>query len=72
MSSETEPSAAPAGLGRASAMLASGTIVSRILGFIRVVVLAAAIGQASSPAAKVRAKAAKSRKVPSKKKRNRK
>ena len=51
MSSETEPSAAPAGLGRASAMLASGTIVSRILGFIRVVVLAAAIGQASSAAA---------------------
>ena len=51
MSSETEPSAAPAGLGRASAMLASGTIVSRILGFIRVVVLAAAIGQASSATA---------------------
>ena len=51
MSSETEPSTAPANLGRASAMLASGTIVSRILGFIRVAVLAAAVGQASSAAA---------------------
>lgn len=38
----------PAGLGRASALLASGTIVSRILGFIKVVVLAAAIGQVAS------------------------
>jgi putative peptidoglycan lipid II flippase len=51
MSSETEPPAATVNLGRASAMLASGTIVSRILGFIRVAVLAAAVGQASSAAA---------------------
>jgi putative peptidoglycan lipid II flippase len=34
-----------AGLGRASAILAAGTVVSRILGFVRAVVLTAAIGQ---------------------------
>ena len=35
---------APGGMGRASAILAAGTIVSRMLGFLRTVVLAAAIG----------------------------
>jgi putative peptidoglycan lipid II flippase len=38
-------------LGRASALLASGTIVSRILGFLKVAVLAAAIGQVGSASA---------------------
>ena len=33
------------GVGRASALLASGTIVSRILGFVSALVLAAALGQ---------------------------
>ncbi|GAA3878715.1 lipid II flippase MurJ [Leifsonia kafniensis] len=33
-----------AGIGRASALLASGTIVSRVLGFVKVIVLARAIG----------------------------
>lgn len=49
----TESAAVPAagGLGRASAILASGTIVSRILGFVKVVVLAAAIGQVASVSA---------------------
>ena len=42
---------APAGLGRASALLASGTIVSRVLGFVKVAVLAAAIGQVASASA---------------------
>ena len=37
--------------GRASAIIASGTMVSRILGFVKMVVLAAAIGQSSSAAA---------------------
>ena len=52
-SAVTEPSAAPVtgGLGRASLILASGTIVSRILGFVKVVVLAAAIGQVASVSA---------------------
>ncbi|CAN5175170.1 N/A [soil metagenome] len=36
--------AAPTTIGRASAFLASGTIVSRVLGFISLVVLASAIG----------------------------
>ncbi len=36
--------AAPSTIGRASAFLASGTLVSRILGFISVIVLASAIG----------------------------
>jgi putative peptidoglycan lipid II flippase len=38
------------GLGRASALLASGTIVSRILGFVKTIVLAAIIGQVGSEA----------------------
>ncbi|ARC58658.1 putative peptidoglycan biosynthesis protein MviN [Frondihabitans sp. 762G35] len=38
-------------LGRASALLASGTVVSRVLGFAKTAVLAAAIGQAFSGAA---------------------
>ena len=33
-----------ASLGRASVLLASGTLVSRILGFVRAAVLVAAIG----------------------------
>ncbi|MEO6199663.1 MAG: murein biosynthesis integral membrane protein MurJ [Cryobacterium sp.] len=33
------------GIGRASAVIASGTIVSRILGFVKLIVLAAMIGQ---------------------------
>ena len=37
--------------GRASAIIASGTMVSRVLGFVKMVVLAAAIGQSSSAAA---------------------
>ncbi|MBB5633099.1 putative peptidoglycan lipid II flippase [Cryobacterium mesophilum] len=41
----------PSRLGAASVVLASGTIVSRILGFVRVVVLAAAIGQVASASA---------------------
>lgn len=40
---ESSP-AAPAGMGRASAILAAGTVVSRVLGFVRTAVLAAAIG----------------------------
>ncbi|ROQ37077.1 putative peptidoglycan lipid II flippase [Frondihabitans sp. PhB188] len=38
-------------LGRASALLAGGTIVSRVLGFAKTAVLAAAIGQTGSRAA---------------------
>jgi putative peptidoglycan lipid II flippase len=38
-------------LGRASALLASGTIVSRVLGFAKTAVLAAAIGQTASSVA---------------------
>lgn len=38
-------------LGSASILLASGTIVSRILGFVKVAVLAAAIGQTASASA---------------------
>jgi putative peptidoglycan lipid II flippase len=38
-------------IGRASVFLASGTIVSRILGFVKVAVLAAAIGQVGSASA---------------------
>lgn len=46
------PSPPPTGpsVGRSSALLASGTIVSRILGFARVIVLAAAVGQVGSAA----------------------
>ena len=36
------------GIGRASALLASGTVVSRLLGFVRVFVLAIAIGNVGS------------------------
>ncbi len=39
------------GLGRASILLASGTMVSRVLGFVKAAVLAAAIGQSASRAA---------------------
>jgi len=39
------------GLGRASVLLASGTMVSRVLGFVKTAVLAAAIGQTASRAA---------------------
>ncbi|MFP7761804.1 murein biosynthesis integral membrane protein MurJ [Marisediminicola sp. LYQ85] len=42
------PEPARSGLGRASAILASGTLVSRILGFVKVIVLAATIGQVAS------------------------
>lgn len=38
-------------LGGASVMMASGTIISRLLGFVKVAVLAAAIGQTSSASA---------------------
>jgi murein biosynthesis integral membrane protein MurJ len=38
-------------LGRASAMLAAGTMISRVLGFAKTFVLAYAIGQTHSPAA---------------------
>ncbi|NIJ05619.1 murein biosynthesis integral membrane protein MurJ [Frigoribacterium faeni] len=44
-------SAPGAGLGRASVLLASGTMVSRVLGFVKTAVLAAAIGQSASRAA---------------------
>lgn len=43
--------ARPVRLGNASVLLASGTIISRILGFIKVAVLAAAIGQTGSASA---------------------
>ncbi|CAN5395803.1 murein biosynthesis integral membrane protein MurJ [soil metagenome] len=43
--------ASSGGLGRASAILAAGTVVSRILGFARGAVLAAAIGQTASASA---------------------
>ncbi|MCU1530071.1 MAG: hypothetical protein JWP75_3834 [Frondihabitans sp.] len=45
------PAAAQRSLGRASALLAGGTVVSRVLGFAKTAVLAAAIGQAGSRAA---------------------
>lgn len=50
---ESEPPQKPArgtSIGRASALLASGTLVSRILGFVRAIVLAAIIGQVGSMA----------------------
>ena len=49
--SDATGEATGARLGRASALLASGTIVSRILGFVKVAVLAAAIGQVGSASA---------------------
>lgn len=45
----TAPMAEP-GIGRSSALLASGTIVSRVLGFINGIVLAAAIGTVGAAA----------------------
>ncbi|PJJ73703.1 putative peptidoglycan lipid II flippase [Diaminobutyricimonas aerilata] len=39
------------GVGRASALLASGTLVSRVLGFIKLIVLANTLGVVASPAA---------------------
>lgn len=39
------------GLGRSSSLLASGTVVSRILGFVKAIVLAQTIGQVGSAAA---------------------
>jgi putative peptidoglycan lipid II flippase len=51
MTDSTEVPPATVRVGRASALLASGTIVSRGLGFVRVVVLAAAIGQVASASA---------------------
>lgn len=44
----TEPTLEQNGMGRASAILAAGTIVSRVLGFARGAVLTAAIGQVAS------------------------
>ena len=44
MTSPATPATPPARLGRASALLASGTIVSRILGFVSAFALTAAIG----------------------------
>lgn len=41
---------AEGGVGRASLLLASGTLVSRLLGFAKAIVLALAIGQFASPA----------------------
>lgn len=52
--SEPEPvidAARPVRLAGASVLLASGTIVSRLLGFLKVAVLAAAIGQTGSASA---------------------
>lgn len=45
-----QPANERSGIGRASALLASGTIVSRILGFVKAIVLAAAVGQVGSEA----------------------
>ena len=39
------------GVGRASALLASGTLVSRVLGFVKLIVLANTLGVVASPAA---------------------
>ena len=44
------PPRPPSGLGRASAILASGTLVSRLLGFIKAIVLAGTIGVVGSAA----------------------
>ncbi len=48
--SEAAASRSP-GLGRASALLAAGTLVSRVLGFLKVIVLANTIGQIASDSA---------------------
>lgn len=42
--------ASPSGIGRASAILASGTLVSRLLGFLKVIVFARVLGQISQSA----------------------
>jgi putative peptidoglycan lipid II flippase len=42
--SVTRPAAEPSGIGRASAFLASGTLVSRLLGFVSAAVLAQTLG----------------------------
>lgn len=51
MSESADVPATTVRVGRASALLAGGTIVSRILGFVRVAVMAAAIGQVGSATA---------------------
>lgn len=51
LETRTAPVMVQRSLGRASALLAGGTIVSRVLGFAKTAVLAAAIGQAFSGAA---------------------
>ncbi len=43
--------AVPGGIGRASLLMASGTLVSRALGFVKVIVLANTIGQVASASA---------------------
>ncbi|GGK13214.1 hypothetical protein GCM10011583_51470 [Streptomyces camponoticapitis] len=43
-SAPASPAPAPSGIGRSSALMAAGTIVSRITGFARTLVMAAAIG----------------------------
>lgn len=48
---DAEPAAERGSLGRASAMLAAGTMVSRVLGFAKTFVLAFAIGNTGSDAA---------------------
>jgi putative peptidoglycan lipid II flippase len=48
MTSADDSAATFGGMGRASAILAAGTVVSRILGFVRAVVLATAIGQVAA------------------------
>jgi putative peptidoglycan lipid II flippase len=48
MTSADDSPATSGGMGRASAILAAGTVVSRILGFVRAVVLATAIGQVAA------------------------
>ena len=48
MTSADDSPATSDGMGRASAILAAGTVVSRILGFVRAVILATAIGQVAA------------------------
>ena len=48
MTSVDDSPATSDGMGRASAILAAGTVVSRILGFVRAVILATAIGQVAA------------------------
>lgn len=51
MSEAITPGIREVRLGGASVMLASGTIISRVLGFLKVAILAAAIGQTGSASA---------------------